>query len=95
MLSCWFSDLLNYCYTELMQYEVTLNDRGTLTLPAALRRALGLRPQDRLIIEPTEDGLLLRPAVLIPVEIYSDERIAEFTSDEGAIEKILPDLEKQ
>ena len=86
--------MLNCSYTDIMRYEVTINDRGTLTLPAALRRALGLGPHDRLIIEQTAQGLLLRPAVLVPLEIYTDERIDEFTRDDADIERVLPDLEQ-
>ena len=53
-------------------------------LPAKLRQALGLKADDLLIAETTPEGLLLRPAVTLPIEIYSDERIAEF--DEGEAE---------
>ena len=31
-----------------------------------------------MIAEPREDGVLIRPAVALPVESYSDERKAEF-----------------
>ncbi len=31
-----------------------------------------------IIAEEREDGILLRPAAAVPVEIYSPERVAEF-----------------
>jgi len=61
-----------------MKAAVTITSRGVITLPAKLRRALGLKADDQLIAEITPEGLLLRPAVTLPVEVYSDERVREF-----------------
>lgn len=72
-----------------MKERVTLNDRGVVTIPAALRRALGLEPGQELIVEETPEGILLRPAVSVPIEIYTEERIAEFSSDEDVIDETL------
>jgi AbrB family looped-hinge helix DNA binding protein len=72
-----------------MQTKVTINDRGVITIPAKMRKALGIQSDDELIIEDTEAGLLLRPAFSVPIEIYSEKRIAEFASDEDAIGKLL------
>ena len=74
-----------------MQAKITINERGVITIPAALRRAFGLEAHDELIAEGTDQGILLRPAVSVPIEIYSEERIAEFTRDEEAIGKRLPE----
>ncbi len=60
-----------------------------LTLPAKLRRALGLRADDQLIAEMTPEGLLLRPAVTLPVEIYSERRIRQFDEAEAELAKVL------
>ena len=76
-----------------MKERVTINNRGVVTIPAALRRAFGLKAGVELIVEGTPEGILLRPAVSVPIESYSEERIAEFASDEAAIEKLLPEIE--
>jgi AbrB family looped-hinge helix DNA binding protein len=68
-----------------MQDRVTIGRRGSITIPAPLREAYGLKPNDELIIEPSNGGLLLRPVTGEPIEIYTEERIAEFTSDEEAL----------
>jgi bifunctional DNA-binding transcriptional regulator/antitoxin component of YhaV-PrlF toxin-antitoxin module len=60
-----------------------------MTLPAKLRRALGLKADDQLIAETTPEGLLLRPAVTLPVEIYSEKRIREFDEAEAELAKVL------
>ena len=72
-----------------MKTTLTLTSRGVVTLPAKLRRSLGLKPEDHLIAETTPEGLLLRPAVTLPVEIYSEKRIREFDEAEADLGKFL------
>ena len=72
-----------------MKATLTLTNRGVVTLLARLRRALGLRADDQLIAETTPEGLLLRPAVTLPVEIYSEKRIREFDEAEAELAKVL------
>ena len=72
-----------------MKTTLTMTSRGVVTLPAKLRRALGLKPEDHLIAETTPEGLLLRPAVTLPVEVYSDKRIREFDEAEADLGKFL------
>jgi AbrB family looped-hinge helix DNA binding protein len=55
-----------------------IGKRGTVVIPASLRRDFGLEEGSLVIAEPTADGILLRPAVAIPIERYSNERRAEF-----------------
>jgi antitoxin PrlF len=72
-----------------MKATLTVTSRGVVTLPAKLRRALGLKAEDQLIAETTPEGLLLRPAVTLAVEIYSDKRIREFDEAETDLDKLL------
>lgn len=72
-----------------MKATLTVTSRGVVTLPARLREALGLKADDQLIAETTPEGLLLRPAVTLPVEIYSDKRVAEFDAAEAELVKVL------
>lgn len=55
-----------------------VGSRGTVVIPAALRQRYGLRTGTLIIAEPRDDGILLRPAVALPVETYTPERRAEF-----------------
>lgn len=57
---------------------VKAGKRGTLVIPVKLRRRFGIQEGSLLIAEETRDGILIRPAVAIPVETYSSKRIAEF-----------------
>lgn len=52
--------------------------RGTVVIPASLRREFGIEEGRFVITEAREDGVLVRPAVALPVENYSDQRKAEF-----------------
>ena len=72
-----------------MKATLTITSRGVVTLPAKLRLALGLKADDQLIAETTPEGLLLRPAVTLPIEIYSDKRIREFDEAEADLAHVL------
>ena len=72
-----------------MKASVIVTGRGVISLPAKLRKAAGIKPNDQLIAETTPDGILLRPAVTLAVEIYSDDRIREFEAEEGKLQKVL------
>ena len=52
--------------------------RGAVVMPARLRRKFGIEEGSLVIAEEREDGILIRPAVAYPVEIYTPERKAEF-----------------
>jgi antitoxin PrlF len=41
----------------------TISERGRTTIPARLRKALGLKPHQRLTYEIREDGVLVRPEI--------------------------------
>jgi AbrB family looped-hinge helix DNA binding protein len=55
-----------------------IGKKGVVVIPARLRRRYGLEEGSLVITEETEEGILIRPAVALPVEIYSPERRAEF-----------------
>ena len=52
--------------------------RGTVVIPAPLRRRFGIEEGSLVVTEATEDGILIRPAVAVPVEVYTPRRKAEF-----------------
>ena len=47
-------------------------------IPAPLRRRFGLVEGSDIIAEETPDGILIRPALTVALEMYSPERRAEF-----------------
>jgi AbrB family looped-hinge helix DNA binding protein len=58
---------------------IKLGKKGQVSLPAAVLRKLGLQGRARLLVEATDDGaVILRPAGVYPIELYSDARIKQF-----------------
>ena len=52
--------------------------RGAIVVPAKLRKRFGIEEGSIVTAEARDDGILIRPAVIVPVEKYSSERKAEF-----------------
>jgi len=73
----------------MMIEKVVVGRRGAMTLPARLRKRYAIEQNDELIVEETPNGILLRPSVSMPIELYSEERIAEFAEDDAAIGEVL------
>lgn len=58
---------------------VKLGKKGQVSIPRAILKQLGLEGDASLLVDTTEDGaIVLRPAAVYPIEIYSDERVREF-----------------
>ena len=57
---------------------IRVGNRGTVVLPASIRRAYGLEDGSTVLVEEREEGILIRPAVVLPVERYTPERKATF-----------------
>lgn len=50
---------------------------------------MGLTGEQQLIAETTANGILLRPAVTLPIEVYSESRIREFDAAEAELDAAL------
>jgi len=57
---------------------IKIGKRGTVVIPATLRQKYRLEEGSQIIVESLTEGVLLRPVVTLPVEIYTPERKAEF-----------------
>lgn len=58
---------------------VKLGKKGQVSIPRAILKRLGLQGDASLLVDTTEDGaIVLRPAAVYPIEIYSEARIREF-----------------
>lgn len=67
-----------------------LGKKGQVTIPRQVLKRLGLEGEVPLTVETTPDGaIVLRQAVLVPVEIYSDARIKEFEESSRIDPKLL------
>lgn len=59
-----------------MRETVIVSNRGQLTLPIILRKRFGIQDGGPVIIEDRDGEIVLKPAVVMEVELYSDEQIA-------------------
>ena len=75
-----------------MPTTIQINARGTLTLPKELRKRLGLEKGGVIIAEVSDDGIILKPAVSFPIEMYADSRIKEFEKED---ERLMAHLKKR
>jgi AbrB family looped-hinge helix DNA binding protein len=58
------------------QREVlTVSSRGQITLPAGMRKHLGIAPEGAVIVEELDGELRLKPAEVLEVDLYSDAQI--------------------
>jgi bifunctional DNA-binding transcriptional regulator/antitoxin component of YhaV-PrlF toxin-antitoxin module len=55
-----------------------IGKRGTFVIPAKLQRIFGFDEGAEVIAEQTPEGVLIRPAMTVPIELYSAQRKAEF-----------------
>jgi len=62
----------------MIRETLKVGKRGTIVISATLRRKYGFAEGTRVAVEAVTDGILLRPVVTLPVEIYTPERKAEF-----------------
>lgn len=72
--------------------------RGAVVIPVELRRQFGIEEGSLVVAEAAEDGVLIRPAVAIPVERYTVERRAEFllsnAMDERDYERAMEEVRR-
>lgn len=58
---------------------IRLGKKGQVTIPKAVLKRAGIADDAPLLVEAAADGsIVLRQAGVYPIELYTDERIAEF-----------------
>jgi AbrB family looped-hinge helix DNA binding protein len=72
-----------------MTVTIQINSRGNLTLPKKIRKMLGIENGGVVMAESSGQGILLKPAMAFPIEMYSDSRVAEFDEADAALKKHL------
>jgi AbrB family looped-hinge helix DNA binding protein len=79
-----------------MKENVVVTGRGQITLPAKVRKRLGLTTGGVLVLEERNGEIVLRPAAVMEIETFSDSDIAAWDKEDrltdperGAIRKRL------
>lgn len=66
---------------------VIVSERGQITLPQEIRKKLGIKAGTALVAEEDKGKVVLRPAAVTPVEIYSDEEIRNWLAEDRVSDK--------
>ncbi|MDQ1239805.1 MAG: antitoxin PrlF [Thermodesulfobacteriota bacterium] len=65
-----------------MSESLTVSSRGQITLPADIRKRMGIVAGGVVILEEREDEVVLRPAPGLEIEIYSDVDIVRWNVED-------------
>jgi len=65
-----------------MRESLTVSGRGQITLPANMRKRLGIEAGGVLIAEEREGDIVLRPAAVLEIETYSAADIAGWDAED-------------
>lgn len=66
-----------------MREILTVSSRGQITLPAGMRKHLGIASGGAVIVEECNGELRLKPAAILKMERYTDAQIAEWDRADG------------
>jgi len=61
-----------------MSDTLIVSERGQITLPSSIRKKYGIKGGSALILEELNNELRLKPAAVVEMDIYTDNRIAEW-----------------
>ena len=59
-----------------MSSTLVVSSRGQITLPARVRKRLGIKGGDVVVLEDRPSEIVLRPGIVLEYERYTDEQIA-------------------
>ena len=65
-----------------MKETIIVSGRGQITLPASMRRRLGIRAGGVLVVEDRKGKLVLRPAAIVELDTYTEEEIARWERED-------------
>jgi antitoxin PrlF len=60
---------------DSMRQTLIVSNRGQLTLPANVRKRFGIKNGGAIILEQRENELVLKPAMVLEVDMYTDEQV--------------------
>ena len=79
-----------------MSQTLFVSKRGQLTLPASLRRRFGIKDGGAIILEERDNELVLKPAMVLEVEMYTDAQVSAWDEadslDDAGRQRVLQRL---
>ena len=65
-----------------MKETIIVSGRGQITLPASMRKRLGIKAGGVLVVEDRKGKLVLRPAAIVELDTYTEEEIARWERED-------------
>ena len=65
-----------------MRQNLLVSGRGQITLPASVRKRLGIQSGGIVTIEEKDSEVVLRPAAVVEIETFSNEDIAQWDKED-------------
>ena len=65
-----------------MYDNLVVSSRGQITLPASIRKRLGIKPGSVVTIEERNGDLVLRLATTAAIDCYTEEQIAQWNNED-------------
>ena len=65
-----------------MRQNILVSKRGQITLPASVRKRLGMQSGGVVTLEEKDNVVMLRPAAVVEMETYSDEEVARWDKED-------------
>jgi antitoxin PrlF len=65
-----------------MRESLTVSSRGQITLPANIRKRMGILAGGVVILEEREGEVALRPAAVLEIDTYGDVDIARWNAED-------------
>ena len=66
-----------------MNETLVVSGRGQITLPATLRKRLGIKSGDVMILEDRGDEIVLKPGVVVELQLYGEEQVARWDAEDA------------
>ena len=70
-----------------MAETLVVSSRGQITLPADLRKRLGIKGGDVIILEDRGDEVVLKPGMVLECQQYSDDDIERWDQEDQLSDK--------
>jgi antitoxin PrlF len=64
------------------RHTLTVSSRGQITLPARIRRRLGIQAGGVVAADERDGELVLRPAIVMELDAYSDADIRQWNEED-------------
>lgn len=61
-----------------MTQPLIISNRGQITLPASVRKRFGIKRGGVLLLEERDGELILKPATVMELDMYTDNEISEW-----------------